>query len=100
MEGRLDTEVPEELAEQALAVLREALSNVVRHAKATRAEVSVDLTVDRLTLGVRDNGVGMPAGGRRSGLRNLEERAERLGGSFGVAPAEGGGTALTWAVPL
>ncbi|MEV4173274.1 GAF domain-containing protein [Nonomuraea sp. NPDC049709] len=100
MEGQLDNLISEDLAEQVLAVLREALSNVVRHAKATRAEVSVEVTGDRLTLAVRDNGVGLPEEGRRSGLRNLEERAAGLGGTFEAAPAEGGGTALNWTVPL
>ncbi|MFB4276669.1 MULTISPECIES: sensor histidine kinase [unclassified Nonomuraea] len=100
MEGQLDNLISDDLAEQVLAVLREALSNVVRHAKATKAEVSVEVTGDRLTLAVRDNGVGLPEEGRRSGLRNLEERAAGLGGTFEAVPAEGGGTALNWTVPL
>ncbi|MBG0816522.1 GAF domain-containing protein [Planomonospora sp. ID82291] len=100
MEGRLDNEVPEPLAEQLLAVLREALSNIVRHAKASRAQVSAQVTADRLVLAVGDDGVGLPEGGRRSGLRNMAERAERLGGSFQVAAPPEGGTLLEWSVPL
>jgi signal transduction histidine kinase len=100
MDGQLDNQVPDEIAEQMLAVLREALSNIVRHAKAGRADVHVQVANGRLALVVRDNGIGMPEGGRRSGLRNLEERAVRLGGSFEiVSPAEGG-TCLSWSVPL
>ncbi|WP_259405919.1 sensor histidine kinase, partial [Microbispora sp. H10830] len=69
LEGRLDNDVPAQVAEHLLAVLREALSNLVRHAKATRADVAVHAGDGRLTLVVEDNGVGIPAEGRRSGLR-------------------------------
>jgi signal transduction histidine kinase len=100
MEGRLDNEVPAPVAEHLLAVLREALSNIVRHARATRADVLAEVEGDRLTLVVQDNGVGIPDEGRRSGLRNLEERAERLGGTFEMASPAEGGTRLCWSVPL
>jgi signal transduction histidine kinase len=100
MEGQLDNRVPEPIAEHLLAVLREALSNVVRHAKATKAEVSVEVAGSELILAVQDNGVGLPTGGRRSGLRNLEERATALGGGFDVISLETGGTRLCWSVPL
>ncbi|WP_203882116.1 sensor histidine kinase [Planotetraspora kaengkrachanensis] len=100
MEGRLDNEVTAGRADQLLAVLREALSNVVRHARASRSDVSVGADDGWLTLTVQDDGVGIPDGGRRSGLRNLEERARRLGGSFEVARAEPRGTRLLWRVPI
>ncbi|MFD0886231.1 sensor histidine kinase, partial [Streptosporangium algeriense] len=100
MEGRLEHEVPPTVAEHLLAVLREALSNVVRHARATKAGVSVEVRGERLTLTVTDNGAGMPQDGRRSGLRNLAERAERLGGSLDIASPPEGGTRLEWSVPL
>ncbi|MET9068245.1 sensor histidine kinase [Streptosporangium sandarakinum] len=100
MDGPLDNGVPPEIGDHLLAVLREALSNVVRHAKATRVGVHAALTGDRLTLLVEDDGVGLPADGRRSGLRNLSERADRLGGAFHVDAPPGGGTRLTWSVPL
>ncbi|MCB5180869.1 sensor histidine kinase [Streptomyces antimicrobicus] len=102
MEGLIDTDVPPTVAEEAVAVLGEALSNVARHAKATRAEVSLVAADGVLTLTVTDDGVGMPEGGRRSGLRNLAERAERLGGRMAVT-ARGDatrGTRLEWEVPL
>jgi signal transduction histidine kinase len=100
MEGQLDNGVPAEVAEHLSAVLREALSNVVRHAKASRADVTARTHEGWLTLVVEDNGVGVPAEGRRSGLRNLEERADRLGGSFDVTSPESGGTRLHWRVPI
>ncbi|WP_405148273.1 GAF domain-containing protein [Sphaerisporangium sp. NBC_01403] len=100
MEGQLDNGVSPEIAEQVPAVLREALSNVVRHAKASRADVTTRVHEGWLTMVVEDNGVGVPAEGRRSGLRNLEERASRLGGSFQVTSPPTGGTHLEWRVPL
>ncbi|MGW4894056.1 sensor histidine kinase [Kitasatospora sp. NPDC004240] len=100
MEGLLDTDVPPELAEQVLAVLGEALSNAARHARAGRVEVALRALGGQVTLSVTDDGVGVPDGGRRSGLRNLAERAEKVGGRFEVRAAEGGGTALVWEAPL
>jgi signal transduction histidine kinase len=93
-----------ELAEQALTVLREALSNVARHAGATRADVTVDVDSDGiLAVLVTDNGTGIPAGVRRSGLRNLADRAAKFGGEFRLEPAdpdaEKPGTRLEWRVP-
>ncbi|MFI2607607.1 GAF domain-containing protein [Kitasatospora sp. NPDC018619] len=100
MEGLLDTDVPQELAGHVVAVLAEALSNAVRHAGASRVEVTLRALAGRVVLTVTDDGVGVPEGGRRSGLRNLAERADRVGGSFTVGPAEGGGTRLAWEAPI
>ncbi len=100
MEGQLDNRVPAPIAEHLLAVLREALSNVVRHARASKVDVCVEATDDRLSLLVTDNGAGLPEDGRRSGLRNLQERAEQLGGRFEIGPSQQGGTQLSWSVPL
>ncbi|MEV4801661.1 GAF domain-containing protein [Nonomuraea sp. NPDC049421] len=100
MEGQLDTLVPEPVAEHLLAVLREALSNVVRHSHAKRAEVRAGVAEGRLTLVVADDGVGLGDSGRRSGLRNIEERAARLGGAAELETPAEGGTRLAWHVPL
>ncbi|MFE6745147.1 GAF domain-containing protein [Kitasatospora purpeofusca] len=100
MEGLLDTDVPQELAEHVMAVLGEALSNAARHARASRVEVALRAAGGTVTLTVTDDGVGVPPSGRRSGLRNLAERAERAGGTFDLRPAEGGGTRLVWEAPL
>ncbi|MEV1054491.1 GAF domain-containing protein [Streptomyces sp. NPDC049887] len=99
-EGFVDTDVPGALADEVVAVLGEALTNVARHARADRAEVSIVAGSGSLTVSVVDDGVGIAEGGRRSGLRNLRERAERLGGDLTVAPAANGGTRLEWRVPL
>jgi signal transduction histidine kinase len=100
MEGGLDTMVEPPVSEQVLAVLREALSNVVRHARASRADVAVEASGGWVSVVVTDNGVGVSPDGRRSGLANLEDRARQLGGTFTVESPEAGGTRLSWSVPL
>ncbi|MGP3929359.1 sensor histidine kinase [Nonomuraea sp. KM88] len=100
MEGQIDALVPDAVAEHLLAVLREALSNVVRHSHATRAEVSVETSKGQLALVVTDNGVGLGDSARRSGLRNIGERAGRLGGTAELEAPDDGGTRLRWHVPL
>ncbi|ANS32006.1 Hypoxia sensor histidine kinase response regulator DosT (plasmid) [Rhodococcus opacus] len=87
------------LAEHAEAVLREALSNVVHHADAHTVAVTVSVD-DNLTIEVSDDGVGLPPAVARSGLHNLTVRAEQAGGTCTVAPADTGGTRLTWSAPL
>jgi signal transduction histidine kinase len=106
--GPVDT-VDDALGEHLLAVLREALSNVARHAHARSVQVTVDAR-DGLVLRVDDNGVGPPAdggtppagearpGGR--GLGNMAARAAELGGAFTLEPGDPGGTSLTWRVPV
>jgi signal transduction histidine kinase len=101
----LGGQIKPEVAEQALTALREALSNAARHAGATRVDVTVDVDADGLlNVQVTDNGSGIPADGRRSGLRNLAGRAEKLGGELRLAPADPGapspGTRLEWRVPV
>ncbi|MFJ7070318.1 GAF domain-containing protein [Streptomyces sp. NPDC101115] len=102
MEGLLDTDVPADVADEVIAVIGEALTNVARHAEARRAEVSVVVDSGVLAVTVRDDGTGIRPGGARSGLRNLAERAERLGGNLSVMSRSGrpGGTRLEWRVPL
>ncbi len=100
--AKLTDRVRPEIAEDMLTALREALSNAARHAQASRIDVSVDIDAEGfLTMRVTDNGVGIPPDGRRSGLRNLRQRAEKLGGELrlGPADADGGGTELVWRVP-
>ncbi|MEV0412802.1 GAF domain-containing protein [Streptomyces sp. NPDC050448] len=102
MEGLIDTRVSPAMADEVLAVIGEALANVARHAGATSAEVAITASDGVLTVSVSDDGVGMPEGGRRSGLRNLSERAERLGGELSVSTRgqAARGTRLEWRVPL
>jgi signal transduction histidine kinase len=97
--GPLDEKVPPEAGEHLLGALREALSNAARHAAASKVEVSVECG-SGLVLHVRDNGRGLGASTRRSGLANLAERASGLGGVLRVGPGENGGTELEWRVSL
>jgi two-component system, NarL family, sensor histidine kinase DevS len=100
LEGLVDTRVSNDVGENLLPVLREALSNTARHAMAHRADVSVVVDDDSVTLTVTDDGVGLSADGRRSGLANLEARASALNGTFTANRAPEGGTELSWRVPL
>lgn len=100
MEGLMDTDVPAEIAEQVPAVLGEALSNVARHAHASATDVSLAVRDGGLTPTMKDNGVGTPGDGRHSGLRNLTQRAESLGGEMTLESPSEGGTRLVWRVPL
>jgi signal transduction histidine kinase len=98
--GPVDTVVPEETAEHLLAVLQEALSNVARHADASRATVVVEAGTD-VVVRVTDNGKGLPMDRRNGGgLRNLEHRAEQMGGELTAARLDAGGTVLEWRVPV
>ncbi|MBF6260688.1 GAF domain-containing sensor histidine kinase [Nocardia farcinica] len=82
------------------AVLREAVSNVVRHAKAS--SLSVRLTIrDDVELEIVDNGIGLPEDlPRRSGLANMAARTEKAGGAFRAERGRDGGTVIHWSVPL
>ena len=97
--GDLSERVPDDIAGNMLGALRESLSNAARHAEASRTDVIVEVGSD-LVLIVRDNGVGLRDVTRRSGLANLAERAEQLGGTLKVGAADGSGTELHWQVPL
>ena len=100
MEGLLDTQVPKEISDHVIAVLSEALTNVARHAHAGHAEVVLETDGREIRLSVTDDGVGIPPGGRRSGLRNMAERAEQLNGTLQVTSPAGGGVSLVWCVPV
>lgn len=99
--GPIEERVGEATAVELLSSLREALSNVARHAKAHGARVG--LTVgDEISLVVTDDGVGvghrLATGGR--GIANMRARAGALGGRCTVTPGEEGGTEVRWIVPL
>lgn len=103
--GPLDTWVDGELAEQAMSVLREALSNCARHAGADHCVVEVSVGEGWLVVVVADDGRGpgaleAPQDGRRRGWRNMVRRAEELGGECRVEAKEPRGTRVTWRVPV
>ncbi|HEX5116229.1 MAG TPA: GAF domain-containing sensor histidine kinase [Pseudonocardiaceae bacterium] len=96
--GPLDL-VPVDLAEHAEAVVREAVSNAVRHAGAANLSVVVSVR-DDLVVEVTDDGTGMPESIVSSGLANLRQRAHRVGGHFGVERHQPQGTRVRWSAPL
>ncbi|MGW7459444.1 GAF domain-containing protein [Streptomyces sp. NPDC054797] len=100
IEGLIDTDVTPQVADQVVAVIGEALSNVVRHAQAGAVDVSIALAEGVLAVTVSDDGIGIPETGCRSGLRNLAERAQQMGGDFSVTPRSEGGTRLEWRIPV
>ncbi|AQT79280.1 histidine kinase [Mycolicibacterium litorale] len=87
------------LADHAEAVVREAVSNAVRHAAAHTLTVTVRVE-DELAIEVSDDGCGMPADVTASGLNNLRRRAADVGGTLELGAAPGGGTVLRWTAPL
>lgn len=97
--GPVDLVVTGELAEDIIAVARESLTNVTRHAGAANTSVKVAVDGSTVEVVVSDDGVGMADTGRRSGLANIEARATSRGGTFAIdsSPA---GTTIIWTVPI
>jgi signal transduction histidine kinase len=113
--GPVDHTVSDVVRSDVVAVVREALSNVARHARATQATVEVAVADRMLTVRVADDGVGVavprptgapetaPGGGHRlagNGVPNMRRRAEQHGGTFAMSGTDTGGTVVTWSVPL
>jgi signal transduction histidine kinase len=92
-------DTPDRLAEDLEAVLREALSNIARHAHARTVEVDLAATPDQVSLQVSDDGMGLGPTTRRSGLANLRRRAERHGGALTLTQRQPTGTRLCWSIP-
>jgi signal transduction histidine kinase len=101
VEGPLDRLVDDVLAEHLLSVQREALANIARHAGASSADVSISMQDGWVVLMVEDDGVGpgdVRSGGH--GVRNMGDRAAKLGGRFDLCEGERGGTTVVWSVPV
>lgn len=99
--GPVESAVDEKMGRHLLAVVREGLSNVVRHARASEVEVVIEARDEVLCVRISDNGVGpstVKSSGR--GLVNLEARAREHGGRFDIGPGPLGGTVLEWQVSL
>ena len=102
LDGPIDTLVDAALADQLVPVLRESLTNVAKHARATRVVVRIQVTASGITIEVTDDGVGFPedvrAGGM--GLANLVSRADGLGGRVEFGSVPGGGARVLWSIPV
>jgi signal transduction histidine kinase len=100
LNGPVDTVLTEAVSDDALLVLREAMSNIARHAHASAAQVELTASKAWFMLRVADDGVGIGAGpGVPSGLRNAQRRAEARGGVMRTGSATPHGTTLVWLVP-
>lgn len=105
LQEAIDALVAPGRANNVVAVVREGLSNVARHARSRQVSVRVQVTSGpegQVVVEVEDDGVGVPAApARSSGTRNLAQRAEEVGGSFALLlPPSGRGALLRWAAPL
>jgi signal transduction histidine kinase len=98
-DGPLDTGVDAEAGEALLAVARDALSNVARHAEASSVRLDVVVSADTVLLRVADDGVGIEERVQEKGLPNMRSRAEAVGGSLTVRSNTPRGTLLEWTVP-
>jgi len=99
--GPVDSAIPDDIVPELMAVLREALSNVARHAQASRVRVSVRATGEEVVLRIEDDGIGVDPAGARGGIVNMSERASDLGGTFEITAGPGGsGTVVTWRAPV
>jgi signal transduction histidine kinase len=98
--GPVESSVGPKLAEDLEAALREALSNVARHAGASSVRVTVTAADDQLVLDVIDDGRGMASASRTSGLEHIRRRASRHGGELILSAPDGGGTHLCWMAKL
>jgi two-component system sensor histidine kinase UhpB len=104
IDAHLDSQLPALTREEELVIYRvaqEALTNVVRHARATQSELTLERGPDRLTLRVADNGRGLDGDSAMSGgIRGMHERAALIHADLSVAPRQGGGTEVILHVPL
>ena len=99
-EGSVDTKVPPRIGEHAVAVVRELLSNVAKHAQATQAAVVVKVIGEELCITVTDNGIGIGTPSHRRGLANVSQRADRHTGLFTIENVQPHGTRAHWSVLL
>lgn len=105
VEARIDPTIADHVQPASVAhvlhVVREALSNALRHASALRVAVRAQAEGRRLVLCVSDDGVGFDVNGRRGqGLAAMQMRAEAAGGLLQVESATGAGTIVTLTLPL
>jgi signal transduction histidine kinase len=96
--GPVDLVLRGPIGSDVIAVVRELLSNAVRHSAAEQIRISVTVDATWVRVIVEDDGVGVPEQGRRSGLDNLRARAEHRGGALRI-DSKPGATTIEWSVP-
>lgn len=97
--GPVDLLVRDSLADDVVAVVRESLTNVARHAGASTCDVEI-VVGDEVSIRVDDDGVGYVARDRAGGTANLAERAAKVGGQYSIEARAEGGTRVLWTAPL
>ncbi|RFA06710.1 hypothetical protein B7R21_18800 [Subtercola boreus] len=97
--GPVDFLVTDDLADDVAAVCREAITNVAKHAAASTISITLEIIEADVVFEVRDNGVGIRPGARRSGLRNLAQRAKSRSGTLTVHSLHPG-TSVRWSIPI
>jgi signal transduction histidine kinase len=102
MTGPVESGIPTAFRPHLVAVVTEALSNASRHAAPEVVVVHLRVTGDEISLEVTDDGLGFDAAAqtRESGISNMRYRAETLGGQFDIASTPGGGTKVSWRIPI
>jgi signal transduction histidine kinase len=103
LDGPVDTAIDGELAEELVPVLRETLTNIAKHARASHVTVRLEVSSSEVVLEITDDGVGMPTAGAGRvgfGLANLRQRAAQRGGGVTFGSVDGRGTRVLWRVPL
>jgi signal transduction histidine kinase len=98
-----NTPISPELRHNVFLAAKESINNVVKHAQASSTWLRLRLEPQRFVLEIQDDGRGLGSGQQktdRSGLRNLRQRMEAIGGSFAIEPANGGGTVVRLTAPL
>ena len=98
--GPVDTLIHGTVIGEIEAVIREGMTNVAKHAQASQVTLEVSAASGWLSVRLSDDGIGMKQPQRSSGLGNLRHRAEGLGGSLTIEDHPGGGTMLTWTIPV
>lgn len=100
-DGPIDTAVDDDLANELFAVVREGLTNVAKHARASTALVWIEVQDGMLSATITDDGVGYSADAAAGrGVENLRSRAAKLGGTIAIGAGAGGGTQLVWTARL
>jgi signal transduction histidine kinase len=100
IEGEPDGPLPGAVDLAAYRIVQEALTNVLRHAGATSAEVAITYAPGALELEVTDRGLGGVPSGPGSGIAGMRERAAALGGELTAGPRPGGGFRVHAALPV
>jgi len=104
VENHQDIQISDHCATALFRILQESLSNILRHARATRVQVVLRVECDSILMSVTDNGVGLQSQGPRKpgsfGLVGIEERINILGGTFHIGSNAGTGTIIRVAVPM